>query len=205
MPSKKASRKIAAYPAAGSKPRTTKKAARTAAQAPSASKRVDRKTTAAKGLARSPRAKKDAARSGAASSADAVPEDVPAKISSQESPSRSAQARRRSNGADQKTDFERANGKWHLRLYVAGDSPRSRIALNNLRFLCSERLKEGDYEIEVIDLTRLPHLAKADQILAVPTLVRSIPEPMKRIIGDLSNADRALLALDFDTLSAKPS
>jgi circadian clock protein KaiB len=65
--------------------------------------------------------------------------------------------------------------------------------------MCEERLK-GNYEIEVIDLTKLPHLAKADQILAVPTLVRSIPEPMKRIIGDLSDADRALVALDLKVL-----
>ena len=85
---------------------------------------------------------------------------------------------------------------WNLRLYVAGDSPRSRLALSNLRKLCEERLK-GNYNIEVIDLTKRPDLAKADQILAVPTLIRNIPEPMKRIIGDLSNADRALIALDM--------
>ena len=85
---------------------------------------------------------------------------------------------------------------WNLRLYVAGDSPRSRTALSNLRKLCEERLK-GNYNIEVIDLTKRPDLAKADQILAVPTLIRKIPEPMKRIIGDLSNADRALIALDM--------
>ncbi len=91
---------------------------------------------------------------------------------------------------------------WHMRLYVAGDSPRSRVALKNLNQLCEERLKD-DYEIEVIDLTKSPHLAKVDQILAVPTLVRSIPEPMKRIIGDLSNADRALIALDLDGQVAK--
>jgi circadian clock protein KaiB len=85
---------------------------------------------------------------------------------------------------------------WSLRLYVAGDSPRSRTALQNLQKLCEERLK-GKYEIEVIDLTKRPDLAKIDQILAVPTLVRKIPEPMKRIIGDLSDADRALVALEM--------
>jgi circadian clock protein KaiB len=85
---------------------------------------------------------------------------------------------------------------WNLRLYVAGDSPRSRLALSNLRKMCEERLK-GNYNIEVIDLTKRPDLAKADQILAVPTLIRKIPEPMKRIIGDLSNSDRALVALDM--------
>ena len=85
---------------------------------------------------------------------------------------------------------------WNLRLYIAGDSPRSRTALANLTKLCESQLKDK-YDIEVIDLTKRPDLAKADQILAVPTLIRKIPEPMKRIIGDLSNADRALLALDM--------
>lgn len=85
---------------------------------------------------------------------------------------------------------------WNLRLYIAGDSPRSRTALANLTRLCEAQLKDK-YDIEVIDLTKRPDLAKADQILAVPTLIRKIPEPMKRIIGDLSNADRALVALDL--------
>ena len=86
--------------------------------------------------------------------------------------------------------------QWSLCLYVAGESPRSRTALLNLRKLCEERLK-GRYTIEVIDLTKRPDLAKADQILAVPTLIRKIPEPMKRLIGDLSDADRALVALEM--------
>jgi circadian clock protein KaiB len=90
---------------------------------------------------------------------------------------------------------------WNLRLYVAGDSPRSRSALANLRKLCEARLK-NNYHIEVIDLTKRPDLAKADQILAVPTLIRKVPEPMKRIIGDLSNADRALVALEMQALAA---
>lgn len=90
---------------------------------------------------------------------------------------------------------------WNLRLYVAGNSPRSRSALANLQKLCEERLK-NNYHIEVIDLTKRPDLAKADQILAVPTLIRKIPEPMKRVIGDLSNADRALVALDMQSTIA---
>lgn len=85
---------------------------------------------------------------------------------------------------------------WTLRLYVAGDSPRSRTALANLKKLCEAALKDN-YDIEVIDLLVRPDLAKADQILAVPTLIRKVPEPMKRIIGDLSNADRALVALEM--------
>lgn len=93
----------------------------------------------------------------------------------------------------------KANKPWTLRLYVAGNSPRSRNALANLRKLCDAQLG-SNYDIEVIDLTKRPDLAKADQILAVPTLVRKVPEPMKRIIGDLSNSDRALVALDMHTL-----
>lgn len=91
------------------------------------------------------------------------------------------------------------DNRWNLRLYIAGDSPRSRTALANLRSLCEARLKD-QYQIEVIDLTKRPDLAKTDQILAVPTLIRKVPEPMKRIIGDLSNADRALVALDLPAL-----
>jgi circadian clock protein KaiB len=95
-----------------------------------------------------------------------------------------------------------ATAKWNLRLYVVADAPRSRTALTNLKRLCAERLKH-DYAIEVIDLTKRPDLAKADQIIAVPTLVRKIPEPMKRIIGDLSNADRALVALEIGNLGGE--
>lgn len=86
---------------------------------------------------------------------------------------------------------------WTLRLYVTGRGERSSRALRNLRNLCEANLQPGSYEIEVIDLLKNPALAKADQILAIPTLVRKLPEPMKRIIGDLSDADRALLSLDF--------
>jgi len=85
---------------------------------------------------------------------------------------------------------------WMLRLYIAGDSPKSRTALANLRRLCDTYLK-GKHQIEVIDLKTRPELAKADQILAVPTLIRTVPEPMKRLIGDLSNAERALIGLEL--------
>lgn len=123
-----------------------------------------------------------------------------AKASSARASTKAAAGPSKANGSRRRTPVPATKG-WQLRLYVAGDSPRSRLALSNLRRLCEEKL-QGDYEIEVIDLTKVPHLAKADQILAVPTLVRSIPEPMKRIIGDLSDADRALVALD---LTAKGS
>ncbi|HET9954686.1 MAG TPA: circadian clock KaiB family protein [Polyangiaceae bacterium] len=95
------------------------------------------------------------------------------------------------------SDLADSRDVWTLRLYVAGDSPKSRTALANLKRLCAAQ-RLTDFKIEVVDLKKRPELAKADQILAVPTLIRKIPEPMKRIIGDLSNADRALVALELD-------
>lgn len=92
---------------------------------------------------------------------------------------------------------------WTLRLYIAGDSPKSRTALANLQRLCDAHL-EGKYNIEVVDLKTRPELAKADQILALPTLIRKVPEPMKRLIGDLSNAERALVGLDLGAADGGP-
>ena len=86
--------------------------------------------------------------------------------------------------------------KWTLRLYVAGQTPRSLTAFANLKQICEEHLK-GRYEIEVIDLMVNPALAKDDQILALPTLVRKLPEPVRKIIGDLSNTERVLVGLDL--------
>ena len=89
---------------------------------------------------------------------------------------------------------------WELRLYVAGQTPKSMAAFANLKRLCEERL-QGQYRIEVIDLLENPQLAKGDQILAIPTLVRKLPEPIKKIIGDLSNTDRVLVGLDIVPLA----
>ena len=86
--------------------------------------------------------------------------------------------------------------KWELRLYVAGQTPKSMQAFVNLRRICEEHLA-GEYRIEVIDLQKSPQLAKGDQILALPTLVRKLPEPVKKIIGDLSNTERVLVGLDI--------
>jgi len=86
--------------------------------------------------------------------------------------------------------------EWILRLYVAGQSPRSAAALRNLKTICEEHLA-GRYRIEVIDLMKQPQLARGDQIVAVPTLVRHLPPPMKKIIGDLSNEERVLVGLDL--------
>lgn len=83
-----------------------------------------------------------------------------------------------------------------LRLYVAGQTPKSMEAFENLKRISEEHLK-GRYKIEVIDLVKNPRLAKDDQILAIPTLVRKLPEPLKKIIGDLSNTERVLVGLDI--------
>ncbi len=85
---------------------------------------------------------------------------------------------------------------WHLRLYVAGQTAKSLRALANLQQLCETHLA-GKYHIEVIDLLQQPTLAKGDQILAIPTLVRSLPQPLRKIIGDLSNTERVLVGLDL--------
>jgi circadian clock protein KaiB len=90
----------------------------------------------------------------------------------------------------------RKTRKLQLRLYVAGQTPRSAAALANLRQVCEERVP-GKYEIEVIDLLKKPQLASGDQILAVPTLVRSLPQPIRKIIGDLSNKEKLLIGLDI--------
>jgi circadian clock protein KaiB len=85
---------------------------------------------------------------------------------------------------------------WRLRLYVAGQSPRSLRAFENLKALCETHLA-GRCDIEIIDLLENPTLARRDQILAVPTLVRKLPEPVRKIIGDLSNTERVLVGLDL--------
>jgi circadian clock protein KaiB len=88
------------------------------------------------------------------------------------------------------------NQSWNLRLYVAGQTPKSLQAFANLKRLCDEHLT-GHYHIEVIDLMRDPQRAQKDQIVALTTLVRKLPEPIKRVIGDLSNADKVKIGLDF--------
>lgn len=86
--------------------------------------------------------------------------------------------------------------KWRLRLYVAGNTPNSIAAFANLKEICEKHLG-GRYQIEVVDLLENPTLAKGDQIVAIPTLVRKLPYPVKKIIGDLSNRERVLVGLDL--------
>ena len=88
---------------------------------------------------------------------------------------------------------------WELRLYVAGQTPKSMTAFANLKKFCEEHL-EDKYRIEVIDLLKNPQLAKGDQIFAIPTLVRKLPQPLKKVIGDLSNTERVLVGLDLRPL-----
>ena len=95
-------------------------------------------------------------------------------------------------GADGAVD----DGHYHLRLYVAGQTAKSLAAMANLSRFCEEHLA-GHYDIEVIDLMKNPQLAAGDQILAIPTLVRRLPAPLKRIIGDLSNTEKVLVGLDI--------
>jgi circadian clock protein KaiB len=89
--------------------------------------------------------------------------------------------------------------EWELRLYVAGQTPRSLAALENLQRICEEYLK-GQYRIEVVDLLVNPKLARDDQIMALPTLVRKVPKPLRKIIGDLSNTERVLVGLQLRPL-----
>ncbi|WP_345778278.1 circadian clock KaiB family protein [Prosthecobacter fusiformis] len=91
---------------------------------------------------------------------------------------------------------------WNLRLYVAGQTPRSLTAFSNLKRLCEEHLA-GRYDIEVVDLMKNPHLAQSDQIVALPTLVRKLPEPIKRVIGDLSNVEKVMVGIDLELIAKK--
>jgi circadian clock protein KaiB len=85
---------------------------------------------------------------------------------------------------------------WELRLYVAGQTPKSILALKNITKYCKEHLA-GQYTIEIIDLLKNPKLAEGDQIFAIPTLVRKVPEPIRKIIGDLSNEEKVLVGLNI--------
>ena len=101
-------------------------------------------------------------------------------------------------GAKKKTK-KKGDKPWSLRLYVAGQTPKSIEAFANLKAICEEHLP-GRYEIEIIDLLVNPQLAKGDQIIAIPTLVRKLPEPVRKIIGDLSNTERVLVGLELRPL-----
>ncbi len=92
---------------------------------------------------------------------------------------------------------------WKLRLYIAGQTANSLAALSNVKAICEEHLK-GKYQLEVVDLLLNPQLASGDQILAIPTLVRRLPPPLKKIIGDLSKTERVLVGLDLKPAGGAP-
>lgn len=94
--------------------------------------------------------------------------------------------------------------RWELRLYVAGQTPKSVAAFANLKRLCEQHL-QGQYRVEVVDLLEHPQLAKGDQIVAVPTLIRRLPPPLKRIIGDLSNEEKVLVGLNLTPADPRSS
>lgn len=103
------------------------------------------------------------------------------------------------NSANSLKALEPGGDTWNLRLYVAGQTPKSLTAFANLKQLCEQYLA-GRYVIEVVDLTRQPQMAQADQIVALPTLVRKLPEPIKRLIGDLSNTERVMVGMELNVI-----
>ena len=107
---------------------------------------------------------------------------------------------KRNHQAVKENNMSKAEQTWELRLYIAGTTPKSVSALNNLNKYCEEHL-QGKYKIEVIDLLLHPQLAEGDQIFAVPTLVRKVPVPIRKIIGDLSNEDKVLVGLNIVPLN----
>ena len=121
---------------------------------------------------------------------------TPKQAAAKKAPAKKAakKAAKKPNGAEPKAASGKA--KWELRLYIAGNTTRSVIALQNLLRICETHLR-GEYTIEVVDVLKHPQLARNDQILALPTLVRKLPEPLKKIIGDLSQEERVLIGLDI--------
>jgi circadian clock protein KaiB len=115
-----------------------------------------------------------------------------------------SQAEEFSSSIDAEGNAADGSPMYDLRLYVAGQSPRSVRALENLRVVCDEHLS-GRYRVEVIDLLVNPALARGDEIIAVPTLVRKLPEPIRKIIGDLSDTESVLVGLQVRPLGAGPA
>lgn len=93
-----------------------------------------------------------------------------------------------------------ASSRYILKLYIAGQSPKSVLAISNIKQICEANL-HGHYELEVIDLYQQPHLAQGEQIIAIPTLIKTLPPPLRRIIGDMSNTERVLVGLDIQSKS----
>jgi circadian clock protein KaiB len=116
------------------------------------------------------------------------------KVDSKTSATGKGRARQKTAGKRRAT--KEAAAQWELRLYVAGQTPKSLAAMNNLRRLLDEHVP-GAYKVEIVDLLANPRLAKEDQIVAIPTLVRKLPYPVRKIIGDLSDSERTLVGLQL--------
>ena len=129
---------------------------------------------------------------------------APAAKTSSRKPKPRALAPARPKPKSKKSPKPAKSEQWLLRLYVAGHTPKSLTAFSNLKRICDEHLS-GRYWIEVIDLLKVPELAQSDQIVALPTLVRKLPAPIKRVIGDLSNLERVLVGMDLRPAPAKKS
>ena len=99
-------------------------------------------------------------------------------------------------GSHKKQPAKAKSNKWFFLLYIAGQTPKAITAFNNLKLICEEKLK-GKYHIKVVDILNNPRLARSEQILAIPTLVRNVPLPVRNIIGDLSNSQQVLIGLDL--------
>jgi circadian clock protein KaiB len=112
------------------------------------------------------------------------------------------QKKRQKSNQKSKAKPAKYSSAWHLKLYVAGNTAKSIAAFANLKAICEEHLK-GKYKIDIIDLLRKPQLAKGDQIFAIPTLVRQLPQPIKKIIGDLSNTAKVLVGLNIKSIGRK--
>jgi circadian clock protein KaiB len=117
-------------------------------------------------------------------------------------PVRSKRGATRSRASAKASPKKPVEDSWNMRLYVAGQTPKSLAAFSNLKQLCDQYLT-GRYQIEVVDLLKQPQLAQNDQIVALPTLVRKLPEPIKRVIGDLSNLERVMIGLDLQGAGLK--
>jgi circadian clock protein KaiB len=104
----------------------------------------------------------------------------------------------------EKADTKQKAQRYVLRLYIAGMSPRSTLAIRNIRAICEERLS-GRYDLEVIDIYQQPVLAVGEQIIAAPTLVKKLPLPLRRFIGDMSNTERILVGMDLRTVEGPPA
>lgn len=111
----------------------------------------------------------------------------------------SEKSRKKSAGTKRRRGRASASEHWELRLYVAGQTPKSLAAMNNLKRMLEEHLP-GAYKVQIIDLLANPRLAKEDEIVAIPTLVRKLPNPVRKIIGDLSDAERTLIGLQLREL-----